>query len=295
MEVIMFRWKLFFLIALFGLINNYCCAYNYTEIRSLFPFGKTNQEISSAIKELATKKIPISDAIHEHFEMQQQQIMAEIKSKNNIPDAQWKEFEKTYQSIIANDPLYKTNVASKQTDFEQDPVIKKVREVIAQCGLNPDAVSILYTSTHGTNVESIMLSNNVPRHTLFVNLFQLKRLNYDEIIAVLKHEAMHLKYADSLRMALLEQSFPYVFHLDTIRLNDHRKNFELRADILSIGSQKEAESLSSFFSKNKAADSEHKDEVHPTIVDRIDAIKQLQHYMKEEEQYKTSIVKTDTP
>ena len=279
----MFIKKTSIFLALLFSIN--ACINGY-DVTSFFPFGKAARAITAAIKQLTAKKVTLLDAINEHFDKQEKEIINKIKVKYGISDATWKAHEQLYNQIVAKDPLYKPLTGKLTQSPSENPILKTAREVLINFGMNPEAVPILNSSVLGTaGVLTDLSLNNTPSHVLHLHISELEILTQQEYTAILKHEIMHLWYADSLKLKLLYKFFPLYFNDPLI--DDYRKNFELRADIIaSIHDNKDARGLSSWFAKNSIFDSYSIDNTHPKFSERVQALKQHLAYQQEEKKYK---------
>lgn len=273
--------KLFYPLAL--LLSFISCFLTGYDVKKLMPFGKSAQEISNNIKLLAVQKVKVSDAINLHFEQQEQEIYKKIWATNKISAPLWTNKMQQFNNLVAQDQLFKPMAGSVKHSPQENSIIKKARELTAAFGMNPAALSIIDSAAIGTaGVVSQPLGGRI-QHTLHLHIAELSMLSEQEYTAIIKHELMHLWYGDSLKLNVLAPFFSAPSNSSL--LSDFRKNFEMRADIMAtIHDTKDIAGLSSWCNKYSFID-QYPNVSHPTMSERIGALKQLSTYLSEEKKH----------
>lgn len=247
------------------------------DVSSLVSYGKSPVEVSKKFSELALKKITLHQMLNEHFDTQEKAIDLQIQTAFGISALKWKALETKYYSIVNNDPLYKPLAAPFA--FSHDPIIKKTQELLKSYGMNPAAVTIIDSTENCPGyVLSTLTYFNKPIHTLYLDISYLQTLTSYEYTAIIKHELMHLWYADPIRLALI---LTLIHDHEAPSINDYRKNFEMRADVMgTFHETTDIQGLSLWCSKYVSLDTESFSS-HPTFSQRITALKTLLAYKTE--------------
>lgn len=278
------------------------------DVTTLMPFGNTSQEISTNIKSLVTQKQSLIDSLNQHFEKQEKEILETLRCKYNIPEEEWLLGQILFKEHVDNDPLFNSTKEAINHDFNDHHLIKKTRELIQEYDLNPAAVSVENTKNVIAGVITYT-KDSVPHHTLFINISELETLPLNQTTAIIRHEIMHIRFSDNLK----RQIYVCLFKCKKIDIYtdplfaDFCKNSEMRADVnASIHSTDTLLSLMNFFGsqswiefseKNNSSYIQkltnwikkrfgiHKNEFekHPSDAERIEILKKLYTYLKEEQ------------
>lgn len=279
--------RFYSVLMLFSFIS---CFINGYDVKKFFPFGKTLREINTNIKLLAAQKVKVVDAINLHFEKQEKEIIDKLKTKYKISEADWKATQQRYERIIATDPLYKQHTGTIAHQPNDHPIAKKARELLVAYGMNPNAITIMNSDLFGTAAVNTAFDNNTPIHTMHLHIPELSMLSEAEYTDIIKHELMHLWFADTTKLSICGPLFASRFAPDTNPSNeplilDYRKNFEMRADIFSkVHDANPLGGIATWFKKNTWTD-QYNDATHPSFTERLDALKQLSSYLTEAKKY----------
>jgi Zn-dependent protease with chaperone function len=166
-----------------------------------------------------------------------------------------------------------------------NPIIKKAQELLKAYGMNPCAVTIINSTYYSPACVTTTLSYNNPTHTLYLDIPYLQTLSPQEYTAIIKHELMHLWYADPMRLTLLFPLIPCLNPDNEPLIGDYRKNFEMRADIMgTFHDTADIHGLASYFSKYISYDTGYNPS-HPTFAQRLAALKGLLVYKSEAVKY----------
>lgn len=238
-------------------------------------FGKTDGQIKKAITSLVTKGKKVKHALNIHFQEKEHAILQKIKNKYGISDQVWNESRAQDDDLVLNDELYKPT--SNITDYPDEHwIIKKARELIASYGMNPEKV-IIRESTEIPVAQVIAhIHTNSLTHYLDLNVEYLEALTVERCILNLKHEIMHLWYADSIYADSIIDLM-YKNSLDPLYI-EYTKNQEMRADIMAATeSLTDALNYYDWLSKCKPDDTD--DNNHPIFTKRLKAAERLYNYL----------------
>lgn len=286
MEVIMFN-KIVF--SLLTLISIHAYTLSPYEASQLPYFGNTQNEIQSYIQSLVNINMSVKDALEWHFDTREQEIIQSINQQYGIHPDSWTYIENLFFDIMAKDPLFKPSTSSMLHRPGEHPILKTARAVLVNCGMNPNAVTIVNSNTTSCGTVSTTLNaNRIPLHKLELNVAELSQFTPAEYTALIKHEIQHLWYGDSLKMRLYASILPYYASLSNSSISALFKNLELRADIMSaISSPQDIASLIAWCQKTVYFDGEDPsyNPNHPTFAQRVTALQQTAHYLFEEQKY----------
>lgn len=303
--------NVFKLSALLILLSSYTFGteISLAEVQSLYPFGKTEEEINATIKTLKSSNKSVQDALNEHFEQNEQDILAQFQAAFPNLNLNFDGLEAFKQQSYIQNPLFTTQPAL--TDNLADlPLIKRSKEIIASLGMNPQQVRIITdfdAEDDDTIIQKPLIAasgtlfaeeTNSYENYLTLNLKSCRRLTDEEFNATIAHECMHFWYADLIKMQyiikqvkqarkILCDSAQNYMQADRDYFDSFKvlleNNFEMRADIMSALCSEEYHDGSYTFWKKVAprwpADADLR---HPHPQQRADALQQLKSYLEKE-------------
>lgn len=280
------------------------------EVRTLYPFGKTDNDIEVTIKTLKSNNKSVKEALNEYFEQNDKDILANLQTYFPTLNLNFDELDAFKQQNYNQNPLFTTEPTIINNPADH-PLVQRSREIIASLGMNPEHVKIgtknkeeylPYIASVASSASLFLAKTNTYANILFLNLKICQELTNNEFDAVIAHECMHLWYADSIiTQYIIQQIKPMIWNSpETYSQSDRdyfnafknliSNNHEMRADIMSaLHNEEYRKGLYAFFMKSVAAVGTDSDPAHPTDQERVDAILQLNSYLEKEQNQGSAI------
>ena len=281
-----------------------------SDVRTLYPFGKTDKEINQKIKALKLKNISVANAINDHFDQKEKNIITSCKKSFPALKTDLNTLESLLQKNYTHNPLFTTKpvISHKPNDHI---LVKRTREIIASFGMNPQHVTII-TDFDNNDKNDIYIKPLIASastrfleqsdtyiNILCINLNRCQIFPIAEFDGLIAHECMHLWYGDRIRKeylwktinTLIETMYdsPSIYSTDEEfeRLNSFKNlisnNCEMRCDIIaSLYNNDYGTGLYSFSDRLVKANMDWDDSNHPSFQERCQAIKQLNKYLEKE-------------
>ena len=165
-----------------------------------------------------------------------------IKEAFAIPDAKFKEIFKQIAFLKAHDPLwYNGPITSKPNQNKLHPLAVKARLLLAENGLNPDAVEIVFGNDPESSASAIQdyyQKEDCIVTSIEINPDLMSKKPADAQEGILRHEIVHLINYDSIEEGYIKAVLEEMGHTEK-DWNNHptmiayRHLKELRADQLA--------------------------------------------------------------
>lgn len=212
-----------------------------------------------------------------------------IRVEFNIPQDEWQKTMDEFATIKAQADYFctETPVITKTGD----PITDRVLELLAQAGINPEKVTIKFTSGTVSPIKTVqdVDENNQIYNTMYIDKQWLTSHPQNVQDAIVKHETVHLHHLDSIKLAMVRMLLvEYGITGDAYKNNKAVQNVyhscELRADLLAAaGDITTAQAFQQDFKDCMAKGYEEDIKNHPPIATRYDEMSKLVSYLEAEQ------------
>lgn len=253
--------------------------------------------ITELVNQIVSEGSTVADTLQEQLDNEFNQLLADVQKAFPLTPEAWKKTLDELENLKKNDSLFTDNPIIKHEKGDH-PLVKKSRELLASYNIDPNAVMI-QTIDQAKNSSYAFAGqcvfNNKVEHYLQINLAQMPQQTASVQDALLRHEIMHLMNYDPLTFSVIEDLFrANGINSQQFWANDAyralNKHIEFRADLMAATYDVAvAQALKDGFEEHmKRYNDAIESKSHPTCKRRQDAIDNLVHYMKAENQLVTA-------
>lgn len=217
-----------------------------------------------------------------------------IRVEFNIPQQEWQKMMQEFATIKAQADYFcnETYTIAKTGD----PITDRVLELLAQAGINPEKVTIKFTSGTVSPIKTVqnVHEDNQISNVMYIDKQWLTSHPQNVQDAIIKHETIHLHNLDSVKLAMVRMLLnEHGISGDEYKNNKAVQNLyhscELRADLLAAASDiNTAKAFQEDFKNCIAKGYEEDLKNHPSINTRYDEMSKLVSYLETENQIKTA-------